>query len=207
MQPGVVSPVFQWCAKILDEAVAWCVHFQDCFLYPLPKRFMLRYHTIILVRQRANSTLVLRALALCALPRQCAAQSKYHGSTAAPSSSVALIPLFDFSHLLALNLTYTGTLTRMSRAATGSSCRTTARGTRFVSLVSARSYCLERCSIFALQIQTDCGPFVGFSRGAYTARALAGFLHKVSPIAPTIVPCLLFWWGDVLRVLGLLAAD
>ena len=24
-QPGVVSPLFQWGAKILDEAVAWCV--------------------------------------------------------------------------------------------------------------------------------------------------------------------------------------
>lgn len=23
-QPGVVQPLFQWTAKILDEAVAWC---------------------------------------------------------------------------------------------------------------------------------------------------------------------------------------
>ncbi len=25
LQPGVVSPLFQWCAKIADEAVAWSV--------------------------------------------------------------------------------------------------------------------------------------------------------------------------------------
>ena len=24
--PGVVSPIFQWCAKILDEAFAWFVY-------------------------------------------------------------------------------------------------------------------------------------------------------------------------------------
>ena len=68
--------------------------------------------------------------------------------------------------------TFLGILTLMSEMDTAFSCRTTAPVTRFACSVCTFVICPLRLCVIT--------PYPGFSRGAFTARALAGMLHKVS---------------------------
>lgn len=74
---------------------------------------------------------------------------------------------------------FTGILMPMSRAVITFSCRTGDQETRFVYSVCFRQM---ESSESMVQFAERRFPFprdLGFSRGAYTARALAGMLHKV----------------------------